>query len=1138
MSSESSQPSSREQRLHEAIAAYLGSIEAGQAQDRADLLARHPDLAAELKAFFTGHDQVQRVAGPMRLVPAGGQRPATVLEQPALQAQGDGAIPASGTGGRPPQTIIEPQTIPPRDAISLAPEDSPPPAFGDYELLTEIGRGGVGIVYQARQVSLNRLVALKMILAGGQAGPEELLRFRAEAETIARLRHPNIVQIHAVGEHEGRPYLALEFIEAGSLFDRLDGTPWPPQLAARLVEKLAGAMQAVHEQGIVHRDLKPANVLLAEEGLPKITDFGLAKRLDDAAGPTQTGAILGTPSYMAPEQAAGAASRRQAGAVRVGPEVDIYALGAILYELLTGRPPFKAATPLDTLLQVLADDPVPPRRLHSKVPRALETICLKCLHKEPNKRYTSGKALAEDLGRFLQGRPIVARPVGVLSQGVRWVRRRPAAATLLVLMVLIPLGLVAGGAWYLHERELDRRIDEEREKQREQMEEVAYVHLISLAQRACDEKDKERAKTFLDQCPRRLRRWEYHYLRRLAEDRGGDKCGIDLPALAKSGVSCLALSPDGKRLASGSGKFRGKPGEVKVWDAATGQQTLSLGWHTELVRSVAFTPDGKRLASGSNDGTVKVWDAATGHVSLTLQGHTGQVLSVAFSPDGQRLASGGGELGKPGEVKVWDAATGQLALTLQGHTLPVDSVAFSPDAKRLASASLDKTVKVWDAATGQESLTLKGHTGPVFNVAFSPDGKRLASASQLWDAQKGTLVGGEVKVWDAATGQESLTLKGQTGPVVSVAFSPDGNRLASGGGVWDGPKHQWVSGEVKVWDAATGQQTRTLQAHTGEVCCVAFSPDGKRLASAGAGVKVWDAATGQESLTLNWQVFTVAFSPDGQRLASASYDGTVMVWDAATGRESLTLKGQTGPVLSVAFSPDGKRLASGSGGWDAQNRQLGELKVWDAATGQQTLTLKGHTGQVSSVAFSPDGKRLASASFDQTVKVWDAATGQESLTLEGHTGPVVSVAFSPDGKRLASGGGELGKPGEVKVWDAATGHVSLTLQGHTGQVLSVAFSPDAKRLASGSWDGTVKVWDAATGQETLTLKGHTGSVAFSPDGKRLASVSVLWDAQTGEELIALPNPGGLSHVIFSPDGNLLVGYGDGRLQVWDGTPLE
>jgi serine/threonine protein kinase len=297
-----------------------------------------------------------------------------------------------------------------------------------YEILGELGRGGMGVVYKARQVGLNRLVALKMILAGGHASSGELDRFRMEAEAVARLQHPSIVAIHEVGEQNGLPYFSLEYCTGGSLAARLDGTPWEPAKAAALVETLARAMQAAHVRGIVHRDLKPANILLAEDGTPKIADFGLAKQLDSGAGRTATGATLGTPSYMAPEQAGESKD--------VGPAADIYALGAVLYELLTGRPPFKAATDLDTVLQVVSDDPVPPTRLQPKTPIDLETICLKCLAKEPARRYSAAEDLGEDLRRFRAGEPIAARPVSRLERGWRWCSRNRGVATLAAALLL------------------------------------------------------------------------------------------------------------------------------------------------------------------------------------------------------------------------------------------------------------------------------------------------------------------------------------------------------------------------------------------------------------------------------------------------------------------------------------------------------------------------------------------------------------------------------------------------------------------------------------------------------------------------------------------------------------------------------
>jgi tRNA A-37 threonylcarbamoyl transferase component Bud32 len=344
--------------------------------------------------------------------------PAAVVAAPPLTPP---PVPSDGVTFPPPQAPSESETLaPPAPAPAFPGCDAVP----GYEILRELGRGGMGVVYQARHTKLNRLVALKMILAGSHAGAADLARFQTEAEAIARLQHPNIVQVYEVGEHEGKPFFSLEFCGGGSLEKKLNGTPLPARKAAALVETLARAMQAAHEKGVIHRDLKPANVLLAEDGTPKITDFGLAKKLDEA-GQTQSGAIIGTPSYMAPEQAGGKSGS-------IGPAADVYALGAILYECLTGRPPFKAATALDTIMQVVSDDPVPPRQLQTKTPRDLETICLKCLHKEAAKRYGTARELADDLRRFLGGEPIRARPVGRVERMWKSIKRRPALALLLI----------------------------------------------------------------------------------------------------------------------------------------------------------------------------------------------------------------------------------------------------------------------------------------------------------------------------------------------------------------------------------------------------------------------------------------------------------------------------------------------------------------------------------------------------------------------------------------------------------------------------------------------------------------------------------------------------------------------------------
>jgi tRNA A-37 threonylcarbamoyl transferase component Bud32 len=403
-------------RLEDVIAAYLQAVDAGKAPDRQELLARHPDLVDPLQAFFADHDRMKQAAAP------------------------------------PPAN----------EAPTLAPGEIPPgaaplgrvPYFGDYELLQEIARGGMGVVYKARQVSLNRVVAVKMILAGQLASAEDVQRFRREAEAAANLDHPNIVPIYEVGEHEGQHYFSMKLIEGGSLASCK--LPLPPRQAAELVATVARAVHHAHQRGILHRDLKPGNILLSRrtgcqpvQGAeqagslcdePHVTDFGLAKRVEGDAGHTRTGSIVGTPSYMPPEQA-----RSEKGLTTA---VDVYSLGAILYELLTGRPPFRAATPLDTILQVLELDPERPRKLDPGIDPDLETICLKCLEKEPGRRYGSALALADDLRRFLTGVPIQARPVGLAEQGFKWARRRPTAAGLIAVLALVLLALVVGGYWY------------------------------------------------------------------------------------------------------------------------------------------------------------------------------------------------------------------------------------------------------------------------------------------------------------------------------------------------------------------------------------------------------------------------------------------------------------------------------------------------------------------------------------------------------------------------------------------------------------------------------------------------------------------------------------------------------------------
>jgi WD40 repeat protein/serine/threonine protein kinase len=1156
----------------------LGQLSDQEAAPLEEHLARCPRCAETLQALQLRDSLVQGLQGARAAPP-----PPEWGRIEGLMRRLEGLPPPGDPGKDPPAS--------PPGGAETGP-DGLPQQLGEYRLLREVGRGGMGVVYEAVQESLGRHVALKVLPTHALPAAERLERFRREARAAALLHHTNIVPVYAVGCERGVHFYAMQFIEgqsvaalvrelrqlaglkakdpstatssAGPLAEdlasgRLDparrgpatppaagpsGTPpgspdteaaAPPagltpqpapgsaafaRTVAHLGVQAAEALDYAHQAGVVHRDIKPGNLLVDGRGTLWVADFGLARGRDDVAL-THSGVLLGTPRYMSPEQALG---RRGV----VDHRTDIYSLGATLYELLTRRPAFTGRTPEEVAGQILGREPVPPRRLDSSVPRDLETIVLKAMAKEPGRRYQTAAALAADLRRFLAGEPVVARPVGAVERGWRWVKRRPTTAGLLAVSAVALLALVGGvvAGYYssrlqaaLAQAEQQKGAAEEARRgegeQRALAEELAYFIGIDRAYSAWRENNVRRADDLLGAVqPDRRGNWEWRYLHRL--------CHADLMTLQghTAMIKGVAWSPDGSRLA-GAGGGVGEPGKVMVWDARTGQEVLSLKGHpvprsTALVHSVAWSPDGGRLASASGDKTVKVWDAQTGQEALTLKGHTDAVFGVAWSPDGTRLASASMDQ----TVKIWDAQTEQEALlTLKGHTRTVAGVAWSPDGTRLASASDDYTVKVWDAKSGQEVLTFKRHTDGVAGVAWSPDGTRLASSS----GDK------TVKVWDAKTGQEALTLTGHTGGVRGVAWSPDGTRLASAS-----DDHT-----VKVWDAKTGQEALTLKGHTNLVFGVCWSPDGTRLASGSwdGTEKVWDAKTGQEALTLTGHtslVNGVTWSPDGTRLASASDDQTVKLWDAQTGQEALVLKGHRGVAKGVCWSPDGHRLASAS--------LDGTVKVWDAQTGQEVLPLTGHTGGVNGVAWSPDGTRLASASKDATVKVWDAKTGQQLLTLTGHTGAVLGVAFSPDGSRLASASQDK----TVRVWDANSGQEQLTLRGHTDMVWGVAWSPDGSRLASASLDQTVKVWDGKTGQELRTLKGHTAyvmGVAFSPDGSRLASSSSdrtvkLWDPRSGQEALTLQGHRNfVAGVAWSPDGSRLASASyDRTVRLWPGRP--
>jgi WD40 repeat protein/tRNA A-37 threonylcarbamoyl transferase component Bud32 len=968
--------------------------------------------------------------------------------------------------------------------------------FGDYELLEEIARGGMGVVYKARQLSLNRTVAVKMILTGRLASAAEVHRFRAEAAAAANLQHPNIVAIHEIGEHEGQHYFSMDYIEGKNLAELVRENPLSPARAARYLKDVAEAIQFAHERGILHRDLKPSNVLIDAADQPRVTDFGLAKRVTGDSDLTHSGQILGTPSFIAPEQAAG---KRGEG----GPRSDVYSLGAILYHLLTGRPPFVAETLETTLAQVLNAEPATPRLLNPSIPRDLETTCLKCLEKAPSRRYATARELADELGRFLRGEPILARPVSRVEKVWRWGRRNPAVAVLTaglgLLLIIVAVGsTVAALRMAAKEAESRKRLVQLNVANGVRLLEEGdttgsllwFAESLRLTKDdpAEEKNHRFRVSAVLRRCPMLLQLWPH-----------------------AGSVRHAGFSADGLRVVTAS-----EDRTARVWNATTGEPITPPLTHRHAVVRAAFSPDGRRVLTSAGDereGEVHLWDAATGQCLCTLLDEASPVSHVAFSPDGQRVVTAGGPLNQ-GQARVWDAATGKPLGPAFKHEFRVNHAAFSPDGRRLATASYSQNpsggvrsgeARIWDIEAGTPSPPLLTGLGETFLVIFSPDGSRLLTVSRQ-----------EARLWDVATRRPTgspITLSDRQ--FTAAAFSPDGLRFATASADPDGR-----DGEGQIWDVATMRASGLPLRHSDQIHDISFSPDGCRILTA-AGTSdegeagTWDVSSGQLVAPLEHSAAVVhaVFSPEGRRVVTGSRDGTAIVWEADAGEPVSALLTHPDQVDQAAFTPEGNRVITLS-------NARSEVRVWDVISGRclsPSISVKGNTGHADSVriAVSGDGRRLVTLEPNDSAQVRDATNGVPLGPPIIPGGSLIGVALSPDGRRVLTDCG-TSNHGELRLWDAMIGRPASAAISYTNKPLNPLFSPDSRRFLAVQGLSTesnkqcfqIQLWDTATGRAVppqIRLEERPKLISFSPDSRELTVVGAggavrVWAAATGQPL--------------------------------------
>lgn len=1003
--------------------------------------------------------------------------------------------------------------------------------IGHYEILEMLGRGGMGVVYKAFDRNLERVVALKVMHAGLMNEEEQIIRFLQEAKAIAKLQHNNIVGIYEVGR-DPQPYFALEYIQGQTLsqFIQIQGN-LNPRDAAGIMRKICDAIQCAHDKNIIHRDLKPANIMLTQEMEPKVMDFGLAKFLDAAVNISKSGHLVGTPFYMAPEQACDE---------KVDIRTDIYALGAIFYEMLCGHPPFHGSTVINIFDQIVHKEPEPPSSIRPAIPSELETICLKCLAKAPANRFQNALEFKKQIDNFLFREETSANTQETLLFSdhlipafLPQIKRYRLGLIGLAILTLIFFSLLI---WTVHRNEFHhdqfqlaqtkvtafhQQINELTQQKDTiiQQKEQSYQEEQKKRQQAEQELLKHKAK--LEEALVQIAKLEEHIqklknevlqknqLPSLPPDviQANFDCPVPRDILISDsgritlvnilGIRCLrhsqyvtsvAFSPDGKYIVSGSYDTT-----IKLWDRKTGRMVRNFLGHTDWVASVAFTPDGKQILSSSADKSIRLWDQNTGRLIRQYLPVEGPYV-LAVSNDGNYLAAGGADK----IIHLWDVKTGEMLRTFIGHTNRINSLAFSPDSTMLLSGSADNSVKLWNANTGLLIRDFVGHSNRVTSVSFSSDGKLILSGSE----------DKTIKSWDRESGKIIRNFTGHESQVTSVAFSPDNQYILSGGN----------DRVVKLWSCRMSVAT-SFTGHHNSISSVAFSPDGNFGVSGSYDnmLRLWDLRSGEEIIPYAQghtdRINYIAFSPDGKILATASDDTTIKLWDLKTSKLLRTFTGIARGGI-VTFSPDGKSLVS-----MVENNTI---RMWDTNSGQVLRDFRGHKSYIRSINFSPDGNRILSSSYD-SLKLWDSQTTQLVLNVPSYTSWGNSSLFALGSNAIVADC----KDNSIKLCSTTNGEVIREFLGHTERIMALDVTPDGQFLISASDDQTIKIWDIKTGGmiREFAHPSKIWAIACSPDGRYLATSSNsdqmirLWKMENGKEVDSILCDGRPTAISFQPQGD-------------------